>query len=307
MAVAATRTFPGLEAANAAEGEAELTERRRSVLLRSAGLQHLRRLTAGDPATRIALIDGAVARDRRLPPVTVLAAGDGDPNASNRARDHATHLASILVGQVPDLLGICPRITLLNVAAVDDRMLDGRMEPAEAGHVLAAAIRAAIDARAEVLLLGVSLHGAGRDAFGPLFELLGAAASRGIRAVIPAGNDGGLDSPAAELPGVIPVAFADDLATADRRNRWSVALARHGLLAPGTGVPGLDGLGNVVVRAGSSQAAAIVAGAYALLRAAVPRVDRQRTWESLVRRDGMGSGPIALDAQASFLALTRAS
>ena len=302
-AVADVRTMR--EADPAAPGiAAAAAVRRRSVLLRLAGLLQIRKHTAGDPGTRIALIDGVVARDDRLSGVRVVPASAASSTPSGGARDHATHLASMLVGQGPGLLGLCPGATLLSVPAVDDPMLDGRLAPAQVGDALARAVDASLDAGAEVILFGVSLHGAGREVFGPVIEALARAARLGVRAVIPTGNDSGLDSPVAAVTGVIPVAFADDQATADPRNRWSVSLARDGLLAPGTGIPGIDGAGNLVVGAGSSHAAAMVTGAYALLRAVVPGASPRAIWDSIRHpRHGVRHCPTVLDAQASWLGL----
>ncbi len=281
---------------------------RRRTLLRIAGLHALLERTPGDVTTRIALIDGPVITDAGLEAQPIPIERDGQARSSLRARAHATHIASIFGGRPPDLLGLCPRATMVSVAVVDDAMLDGTLSPDAIGAELAEAVAAAVGADADVILLGIAVAGAGSGVFAPLHREIATAAGRGIRTVMPVGNDGGPGSPLLDVPGAVPVAFGDDAMRLDARNRWSPALAHSGIVAPGVAIPGLDGNGDVVFGTGSSFAAAIVTATYALLRACVPDVPREAIWAAMrqptpgLARRGL---PQPLDGEASYIRLAR--
>jgi membrane-anchored mycosin MYCP len=286
------------------QGALKAAEDRRRVLLRMTGLTRLMERSAGDPDVRIALIDGAIADDPRLVGARVrsIAAEPGHP--SSTANDHATQIASMLVGRGPGLLGICPRATILSSAVVDAAILDGTIPPALVASRLASAITAAVREGASVIQLGIGLMAHASAAFAPLAESISEAAARGVSTVAPVGNHGDLASPWLAVPGIVPVAFGTDAAALEPRSNWSPAVARSGLLAPGVDIPGIDRGGQIVLRSGSSFAAAFVTGTFALLRALVPVASSATVWRALTTRHGArgagDNGPFPLDAEAAL-------
>jgi subtilisin family serine protease len=277
---------------------------RRRALLRMIGVAGLMERTDGDPSVRIALIDGAIADDPRLAGTRVISVATERGDPSFAANDHATHVASMLIGRGPGLVGICPRAMILSVPVIDAQILDGTLPPAVVASRLASAITAAVREGASVIQLGIGLAGYASAAFAPLTESVGEAAARGISTVAPAGNRGDLAPSWLAMPGVIPVAFGTDMAELDSRSNWSPTVARSGLLAPGVDIPGMGWDGQISLRSGSSFAAAFVTGAFALLSALVPGASSADIWRALRTKDAFAragaNGPFPLDAEASL-------
>jgi subtilisin family serine protease len=295
---------PAQPTAGIPQGVVEAAEDRRRVLLRMTGLTSLMERSAGDPDVRIALIDGAIADDPRFVAARVRSIAAERRQPSSTADDHATQIASMLVGRGPGLLGICPRATILSSAVVDAAMLDDTVPPALVASRLASAIAAAVRDGASVIQLGIGLMAHASAAFAPFAESISEAAARGVSTVAPVGNHGDLASPWLAVPGIVPVAFGTDGAALEPRSNWSPTVARSGLLAPGVDIPGIGRDGQIVLRSGSSFAAAFVTGTFALLRALVPVASSTTIWMALTTRHGApdvgDNGPFPLDAEATL-------
>ncbi|MEV0115916.1 S8 family serine peptidase [Streptomyces sp. NPDC050844] len=277
--------------------------------LRQAGLAGLRNPGAAH-GTTVALLDGPiVAAHPALADAAVCAVGSaaGAEGADQGALTHATFLASILVGDDPRVLGVCTGARLVSIPVADPALLRGRLTPRAVSQRLNRAIWAAVEAGADVILCGLVLSPAVEHQIAAAVE---AAARAGVWSVFPAGNSGGIrTSELFSTPGVIPVAFTTHRATPHPLTTWGVGIARSGLLAPGTDLPGALSPTGYGQRSGSSFAAALVAGSFALLRALTHhRVER--VWGALLdpygdRMEQLSLMPRLLDVRRSHNRLIR--
>ncbi len=258
---------------------------RAAAVLQDARLGALRRLTAGDPRVRIALLDGSV--DTGHPCLAgaaireLWAEGSRDPDPV--ARPHATHLASMLVGRGDSVVGLAPCCTLLSVPVVDAAFREGRLTPDTAAARIARAIVRAVAHGADVIQLSMAFAPEIVCPFRPVMRAIWYAAQRGVFTVIAAGDGPTLGaSPVLGAPGVVPVAAAG---TGRRVATWSPlggVVATRGLLAPGVGIPGASSPTGYATRSGSSFAAGVVTGGFALLRS-LPGVESPAAvWEALL-------------------------
>jgi subtilisin family serine protease len=289
-----------LTAAGGVETRAERDAVR--ALLRRAGLLPLVRSSRGRADVAVALVDGPVETSHpALAGADVVAVRTGsEPSAAATA--HATFAASILVGHRDATVGLCPGCRLLSVPVVDAEMLSGRAEAGRVSARLGGAVAAAADAGADVVLLGVELGAGAPAVFRAFCEAVATAARLGVRTVVPAGHGGDVASDTLATPGVVPVAIGDSNGFPHPAATWGVELGRRGLLAPGVGVPGAVPGESVDRRSGSSLAAALVAGAFALLRSMFPQEPSDAVWEALLDPTGAvhrSLVPRQLDAERS--------
>lgn len=212
---------------------------------------HVGRTGAG---VRVALLDAAVDLDHpdlrgaRVRDLT----GRGAAGSSGPAPSATAH-ASLLVGQgVRDLRGLVPDADLL-VATVLTR--DGFTSD----ELLIRGVRRAVAEGADVLVLPFGRRRLGHR----VAMVLRAAAERGVRVVVAAGDLGPdvLAFPAS-VAGVEAVTAHDDGAVLPGCSRWA------DVAAPGRDVPAA-GPGGVVLLRGSSPAAVLAAGAHVAVLGAV--------------------------------------
>ena len=310
MTALATRGS-GLSSAAGARRAAE--EGRRRELLRQTGLLALRRRTAGSPSILVAVIDGAIGPHSSLAQARIQELPVPAHAKSLSASAHATFIASILVGRGPGVLELCPRCTLLSLPVIGTGMLDGTTSHRFAADTIACAVHAAIQARCQVIQLGIEVTAAAGPWFGPVAEAIRVAAHRGIRTVIPSGNGAGITgSPLVSAPGAIPVAAGRPDGGPQPQGSFGIAVAQQGLLAPGTNIPGAGPAETVSERSGSSYAVPFVTAAFVLLRSLTPRVSATAVWDAILTPDRPvrtphGVVPPSLDAGASWARLTGAS
>ncbi|WP_086867698.1 S8 family serine peptidase [Streptomyces viridochromogenes] len=211
----------------------------------------------------VALIDTGVAPDAdRL---------DGRVTAEGAAAEdcvgHGTFLAGLIAGRDARLTGVAPGARILALRGTDTR---GRADAA----LVAAAVRAATEARADVIAVTVALPRRDKD----LSRAVADARRAGAVVVAAATPDpptrGDVDAipprgywPAGE-PGVLSVA---DMLPGGLRPERALPTTGIDLAAPGAGVVsgGPRGDGHYL-GAGASVAAAFAAGAAAVVRAAHP-------------------------------------
>lgn len=274
-------------------------------------LDSLASLTEGNPEIVVGIIDGPVDtthpdfRDSRISPV-----GDATP-ATCTAPDsfacvHGTFVAGIICGrrgsQAP---AIAPGCTVL-VRTIFCEAPDPRQCPAVRPTDLAEAIHEMIDAGATILNLSLGTEStaiAGSPALSAAFDR---ARSRGVLAIVAAGNHGRIGK--ADLfdhPWLIPVAACDARGSLLRQSNLGSWIGRRGLAAPGTGVTSTIPGGGYTSMSGTSVAAPFVAATAALLWSAAPTAAAERIRRALllpgVRRRSIV--PPTLNAEASLAAL----
>jgi subtilisin family serine protease len=279
----------------------------RSILLRT-GMLRLYCQTEGKPEFRIALVDGPV--DTKHPSIatsTVIPLwGHKEVDPKSPVVQHATFIASILVGRATGVVGICPGCTLISVPAVDDEMISGALHPRTIAERLAKAVLDALSCGADVIQLSLEFAGGTNHFFRLLSDALSEAARQGVRTVMPSGNIPTL-APRSILSsqGVVPVVMADWDGLPHHQAAGGVVVAQRGLLAHGVDIPGACSPAGYTIRSGSSFAAAFVTGASALLAALAPRQSREELWGALLRIPSASTQaswlfPMYLDVEASF-------
>jgi subtilisin family serine protease len=166
----------------------------------------------------------------------------------------------------------------------------------------------ALDLGADVIQLSLEFSPEVTNSFKYLTEAISAAAARGIRTVIAAGNNATLGSSLAlTTSGVIPVATGLN-GLPDPYTARGPVIGTRGLLAPGVNIPGAKRPSGIDTRTGSSFAAAFVTGTFALLRSRFPHLSRDLIWEALLdphsyRNRHVSIVPPPLDADASLRTL----
>ncbi|MFJ6135628.1 S8 family serine peptidase [Kitasatospora sp. NPDC092286] len=204
--------------------------------------------------------------------------GQGD--AGRDCVGHGTFLAGLIAGRrTPDggPSGLAPEARVLAVAVTDDA---GSTTP----ELLAQGIRAAADGGARVAVVGVPVAAPNPA----LAEAVAYAATKGLLLVAPAGPDGQSTNGAvypAGYPGVLAVTGvgADGAVASGAATGPGVTATRGGrvdLAAPGGAVGGFGLGGGYATGSGPSYAAALVAGAAALLLFRTPDL----TVDQLVQR-----------------------
>jgi type VII secretion-associated serine protease mycosin len=204
--------------------------------------------------------------------------GGGD--AEEDIIGHGTKMASIIAGHghgtgnASGVTGLAPKAKILPLRTLQtrsDRNLD---------DTWGAAVRYAVDQGAKVINLSFSNDGgktlsAGRDA-------IAYAQTHDIVVVASAGNEGSAADEPAALPGVVAVGAVDKDA-----NLWDDSNTGKGLVltAPGVDIVGANptksnGYG---VASGTSEAAAFVSGAAALVRAKYPDLTAGQVINRLIK------------------------
>ncbi|HEX8005143.1 MAG TPA: S8 family serine peptidase, partial [Trebonia sp.] len=237
----------------------------------------------------VAVLDTGVAAGAPDLAGTVTAGPDfiagTEPERYRPPHSHGTYIASLIAAHGSDkksaagVIGVAPAARILSLRVIPD---DG--EPSRAavpGSALTRAIYYAVAHRAGVIVLPLGT----RRPDGGQHAAVGYAISRGVVVVAPAGDAGTAraafapyEYPAA-FPGVIAVAA---VAPAGTRAPFSSPNQSVVVAAPGEGVSGAGPGGEYLQGDGTPQAAALVAGVAALIRARYPALSPALVGQALV-------------------------
>ncbi len=290
---------------------------------RSAGVTKFRKETGADGGgVDVAIVDSGVARVPGLDdPARIVRAVDLTPEADDPARalddgfGHGTHLAGLVAGGDAgwNELGMAPGARLVSIKVATE---DGSTDLATVIHGIQWAVRNSADAGYDVrvLLLAIGIDDAPAYVDDPLALAVQRAWDEGITVVVAAGNeghDGGAVTSPATNPYVIAVGASDHHGTGTASDDDVSPFSSTGvggtrqpdLYAPGTSVLGAAAPGSAVVRdnpgaviggtilvgSGTSQAAAVVAGAVADLLQSRPGLTNDQVKALLV--DNAANGP----------------
>lgn len=206
---------------------------------------------------------------------------------SESPSEHATFIASMLVGSGPWIIGINPYARLISIPIVDAAFKAGNLPARIAAQRISEAIRFAVLEGAQVIQLSMEFVPHADYAFGKVAVSIDWAVRRGVRTVIAAGNNPTLGSSYVLCgKGTVPVAMADNYDLPHPLNPLGRSIGANGLLAPGTNLPGAAVSGGICTASGTSLAASFVTGAYTLLRAKFPKLRSFEIWHSLLRYSG---------------------
>jgi subtilisin family serine protease len=197
-----------------------------------------------------------------------------------------------------------PAVRRVCVVAARHRPAAGRLAVPEAASRVASGIREAVRRGADVLQLSLAFDPEQGRACADIKLALAAAASRGIVAVIAAGNSAHrAPSPILQAPEVVGVMAADARGAPLSIGVLGPGVGQRGLRAPGESIPGAIPNSSIGWTAGSSVAACFVTATFALLRCQFSTHDAREILAALLRPHGIGAGctviPPRLDGDAS--------
>lgn len=225
--------------------------------------------TRGDPAIRVAVLDGPVDISHpslaraRLTQIDTLVPAHARGGA---ACHHGTHVASIIFGQLGTAIeGIAPACSGLLAPIFADGAQNALIMCSQVD--LARAILQAVDRGAHVINISGGQLIARDNTAEPLLEkAVRTCAERNVLVIAAAGNDGCdcLHVPAA-LDTVLSVGAMNASGAPLAMSNWGGAYQAGGILAPGRNIPGAVPGGGVGLKSGTSFATAIVTGIAALL------------------------------------------
>ncbi len=183
--------------------------------------------------------------------------------------DHATAVASIIAGNIPEARGIAPEVTLLNIQVMNDEGVGDTF-------TLAKGIEEAINNGAHIINLSLGTYGDSAI----LHNAIQYALENNVILVAAAGNDGnyGITYPA-RYDGVIAVGAID-------RQEQHPGFSNYGLqldiVAPGVGVRAAWGDDLLVNFSGTSAATAFVSGALAAQWSKEPQLSAEEIERVLI-------------------------
>jgi subtilisin family serine protease len=279
-----------------------------SSILEAVNLDRLMAVEIGASDVMVAILDGPVAGSHpALSEARIHAVGSWNPPVcrdDNAACRHGTFVAGILVANRSfGAPAICPGCTLLVRPIFSDR--PGAGLPEATTDELARAIDEAVGAGASVINVSSALSPSMR-AEPELHAALAIAGRRGVVVVAAAGNESAVgSSPLTRHPAVVPVVACDDFGRPTPSSNLAHSLGSRGIAAPGT-VTSISPRDGEVTLSGTSFAAAVVSGACALLRSALPRAGRQEVVQALAGSRRSAISPPRLDAWGAYQQLVRA-
>lgn len=232
------------------------------------GLAHLQKITLGDPAVRIAILDGPVALQH---PALRQAAivFHGDPSASSGiALRHGTSVASLIFGQPgSEVEGVAPKCSGVAIPLFRD---DGSNLLHCSELDLARAVGYAAQAGAHIINISGGKLTLSNSAHPLLDNAIRTALDSGSIVVAAAGNEGCFchHLPSA-LPQVLTVGSMDATEAPSLFSNWGKLYQSKGLLAPGENITIATPDGGNAVASGTSLATALVSGIIGLLLSAL--------------------------------------
>ncbi len=269
----------------------------------------------------VALVDSGVGPAAGLDTDAVIVGPDftddaGTARAHLDATGHGTHLAGIIAGRtlsgtgaIGDFTGLAPAAHIVSLKVVAS---DGTTDPRNVVEAVDWAVAHRVELNIRVLNLAYTTNQFAGWRVDPLEQAATRARNAGIVVVVAAGNDGGespLRSPASSAATLVVGAVEADGTVAPFSSRGDAA-RRVDVMAPGRSIVSVVPRGSAPLRehpesvlegvlikaTGTSQAAAVVSGAAALVVQAHPWMNPDEIRTALT-----ASAPTTLDLSAAKL------
>lgn len=281
----------------------------------TVNLTALMKLTSGNAAIKIGLVDGPVAvnhPDLNEKRIFVLPGKlKGRCSLANSAAcAHGTYVAGVLCGKRGSIApAICPDCMLVVRPIFTEESSADMLTPAAVPSELASAIIDCVKNGVHIINLSVGLAYPSSFDNSELIDALNYAMVRGVIVVAAAGNQGLVGgSVITRHHGVIPVVACDDRGRTFQYSNLGRSIAR-GLSAPGDGITSLGVSGDPLTLGGTSVATPFVTGAIALIWSKFPNVGAADIKLALLKSSRALRRTIVpplLDAFGSFQLIARA-
>jgi subtilisin family serine protease len=277
-------------------------------------LEPLMERTEGRRDVTVGVIDGPVQLEHPAFSGQSIRQIDRDLPASCHSLDRAGCLHGTLVmgllaaNRNMNGSGLCPGCGFVVRPIFPDAAADNETMPASNIRELKAAIADSIEAGANVINVSAALLEPWPQRVEQLNEILDHAARVGVLVVAAAGNQGTVGASAlTRHPWVIPVASCDLQGRPSKESNLGKSIGRHGLSAPGEGIPCIQLNGRTMTFSGTSAATPFVTGAIALLwslfrGATAAQIKLAVTGTARHRRTAIT--PPLLDAWGAYLAMS---
>ena len=231
---------------------------------------------------------------------------------SSNACKHGTRVASILAARRGSHApAICPDCTLLIRTVFSEKSKSvGEIPKASAGE-LAQAILDAVQSRARVINLSLTVAATSTRDKNELEDAISYAATSGVIVAVAAGNQrevGG--SLLSSHPWPIPVAGSDWRGQPTVTTNLGRSIGRHGLRGPSENIPSFGPNGQVETFSGTSAAVPFVSGTIALLWSEFPAASASAVKLAIMGAEQSARRAIVpplLDAQAAYEAMVNSS
>ncbi len=230
----------------------------------------------------IALIDGLVAKKHPCFDSSFIQLVNLYKTSNAIPMNHATSVASILMGIDSKILGLCRNShRLLSIEAIDDDVINNRINNSSLDSRLARSIMTALYYEASVIQM--SLEFVSHAHFPQTAAAIKCAAIQGIRTVISSGNSAMIgQNPLLSTPGVVPVANADNNDMPYPNTGLGLSVGARGLLAPGIDIPVASLPDTYVLKSGTSYSASFVTAAFILLYSHYNKLSKNQIWDALL-------------------------
>ncbi|WP_234859079.1 PatA/PatG family cyanobactin maturation protease [Aquimarina aquimarini] len=228
------------------------------------GLINLWKITKGDPAIRIAVIDSAINYDHECFKDSRLSSVDSIENDDSNKSNHGTNVASIIFGQHnTNIKGVAPNCTGIGITLYSS--IDGKLQAASQVG-LARSIYLALEQKADIINISGGEFTTSGTSDVLLSKALKMCQDKGVLVVAAAGNDGCecLHLPAAD-PSVLAVGAMDENKEPTSFSNWGKAYKRNGILFPGNNILVGTADNQYIRKSGTSFATPIASGIVALL------------------------------------------
>lgn len=232
------------------------------------GLAELQAITLGDPAVRIAVLDGPIALQHPALRQAAIALHGTPSNSRGIALQHGTNVASLIFAQPgSEVEGIAPKCSGVSIPLFRD---DGATLLHCSELDLARAVGYAAQSGAHIINISGGKLTLSTSAHPLLDNAIRTASDSGSVVVAAAGNEGCFchHLPSA-LPQVLTVGAMDATEAPSHFSNWGKPYQSKGLLAPGENITVATPDGGNAVASGTSLATAIVSGILGLLLSAL--------------------------------------
>lgn len=180
---------------------------------------------------------------------------------------HGTSVASTLVGQGNETLGLCHNSALICIPVLDSKLLTNSLTIKIIDERLAIAIKLAVRLKVDVIQMSLEFNPNFNNGFRHLITAIHLAALKGIRVIVATGNMGRIGyNKVLASAGAVPVSTIGERQTDYSYINLGTAVGLRGFQAPGHKIPVAIPGDQYSYANGSSYAAAFITAGYLFIK-----------------------------------------